>query len=164
MSNTVTFILNSECYSLYSVLIESISVFDNRNSKWATNSDKKLEPTEYRTYDHKYDRLRRLGFSCQLFIINYIYAFSLSFLNYGLSTFVSVSNIQWFDPYFYFNAILSIFGNLIRLGFFFAIAMSVVVVGKYTNFWTNIKISNNIRNRVRLAVEKSKKDEDQGNI
>ena len=59
-------------------------------------------------YDEKFERLRRLGFSSQLFIINIIYGYSFIFMTYGLSMIDNVNNTPWFDPYFGFSTFLCI--------------------------------------------------------
>ena len=107
-SKHCNFYLKLVCYSLSSIVIESESIYLNRNAVWALNSDTPLKLSDYRMYDEKFERLRRLGFSSQLFIINIIYGYSFIFMTYGLSMIDNVNNTPWFDPYFGFSAFLCI--------------------------------------------------------
>lgn len=84
-----------------SIYSESNFIYIQRNSSIALDSTTPLYISgQFRKYDKKFENLRRLGYSPQLFIINILLGLSFNLLNLGLSAIIKVTAIPWFDAYF----------------------------------------------------------------
>ncbi len=96
----IIFILNLGTFDIKSFFVESILIFNNRNSGWAVGSEFDTEHPGFRKFNPKYINIMKMGFNSQLFYIALFFSLAYNIVFQGLETIIQTLWVPWNDVLF----------------------------------------------------------------